>query len=78
MTWTERRTFLLKAAETEPGWGCVKMVHERNVGRVVMTGTRIGPRWYRPGFYPVGAPEYVALGHYLGAKQRKTTKELPK
>ncbi len=74
MTWYQRRTEVLKMAETEPGWGCVRLVHERSIGRVVMTRQR----GWRAGFYPLASADYSALGHFFGAKQRKQTRELPK
>lgn len=76
MTWYERRTLLLEMAKTEPGWGCVRLVHERRRGRVIMD--KYGYRGWRPGFYPVGHPEIEAMDRHYKAKHKKATLALPK
>ncbi len=78
MTYIERRSLLISMAVNLDGWGCVRRVHDRHIGRVLMIGKRIGPRFYRSGLYPAGTPDYTALSHFLGARQRRDTKELPK
>lgn len=74
MTWYDRRAILLTMAQTEPGWGCVKLVDERHIGRVVITRTR----GWKHGLYRTSDAQYAALNHFYAAKQRALTKSLPK
>jgi hypothetical protein len=72
MSWTERRSILVKMAETEPGWGCVRIVHERHVGRVLMT-RKYG---HRSGFYAVGTREYEMINTSSASWQRAQTSRM--
>ena len=74
MNWYERRALLLAAAVNEPGWGCVRRVDDHNLGRVVM----VRSRHWKPGLYRLDSPEYAALNHFFGAKQRAQTRSLPR
>lgn len=65
---------VLKMAETEPGWGYVRLMHERHIGRVVIA--RVGI--WAAGLHRTSDASYAALSHYFGAKQRAATKKLPK
>lgn len=79
LSYIERRSLALRFAADLGGWDCVRLpLPDRHIGRVLMIGKRIGPRFYRSGTYPAGTPDCAALDHFLGAKQRRATKELPK
>jgi hypothetical protein len=74
VTWYDRRTVLLKMAMTEPGWGCVRRVGERHIGRIQM----IRKYGQRPGFHPVGSSGYAALAISTAQRQKSITMRLPK
>jgi hypothetical protein len=74
VTWYERRAIVLKMAETEPGWGCVRLVHERHIGRVQM----VRKYGQRAGFHPVGSSGYAALAISTAQRQKSITMRLPK
>lgn len=74
MTWYERRAVLIEAAVTEPGWGCVRRVGKRHIGRVLMVN-RYG---HRAGFYPINSAGYAALAMSTAQRQKSITMRLPK
>lgn len=74
MNWYQRRAFLLKLAMIEPGWGCVRLMGERHIGRVLM----FPKAGYRSGFWPKGEETYLMLAAIYGAAQKARTLALPK
>lgn len=74
MSWVARRRLLLAMAEIEPGWGCVRLVGDRHIGRVLM-GRKYG---HQPGLYLAGRPVCQFLDGRFAADQKHRTTELPK
>jgi len=72
LTYVERRALMLRFAVDLPGWGCIRLVDDRHIGRVLMT-RKYG---FRSGFYPVGSREYEMINTSAASRQRAQTSRM--